>query len=91
MNFMAMKRKNILDLVPYMMNIAVQFSLGNKILYSVETKYVIADNHQHVAEKIVWNTISRMPLETTIIFKLIVYAKEGEGDVVGVGAMKLFD
>jgi len=32
-----------------------------------------------------------MPLETTIIFKLVLYAKEGEGDVVGVGAIKLFD
>jgi hypothetical protein len=32
-----------------------------------------------------------MPLETTIIVKLVIYSKEGEGDVAGVGAIKLFD
>lgn len=91
MNYMALKRRNMIDLIPYMMNVMVQFALGNRILYSAETKYVIADNHQLVGEKIAWSIVSKMPLETNIIVKLVMYAKEGEGDVVGVGAMKLFD
>lgn len=30
-------------------------------------------------------------METTIVFKLNIFAKEGEGFTYGVGALKLFD
>lgn len=81
----------MVDLVPYMMNVVIQFALGNKILSNHETRYVIADNHQVLDEKISWGTLAKMPMETVIVFKLYIYAKEGEGDIVGVGALKLFD
>jgi hypothetical protein len=52
---------------------------------------VIADNHQIINDKIEWSTISRLPLETNVVFKLILYEKEGNGITFGVGALKLFD
>lgn len=35
--------------------------------------------------------LARMPMETTIVLRLNLFAKEGDGLTVGVGALKLFD
>ena len=76
---------------PYMYNICVQFVLGSTVLHTTETKYVLADNNQFIGDKISWNIISKMPMETVLTFKIHLYTKEGDGIVCGVGAMKLFD
>ena len=62
MTFAALKRDNLLDFVPYMMNVMVQFVVGSTILHSVETKHTLVDNNQTFHEKINWNNIAKMPL-----------------------------
>ena len=74
-----------------MMSITTQFVIGNKILISIESKYVLADNHQIIGQKLSWNILAKMPMETTIVFKVNICTKEGEGFTYGVGALKLFD
>ena len=74
-----------------MMNISVQFVLGSNVLHSVESRFVLADNNQIVGDKISWNTIAKLPMETSMVVKLQMFSREGEGVVVGVGGCKLFD
>lgn len=45
---MAMKRKNLVEIIPFMMNITIQFVIGNRILSTLESKFVLADNHQNI-------------------------------------------
>lgn len=73
------------------MNITVELVIGNRILSTIEGRFVLADNHQIIGEKLNWGVIAKMPMETTIVFKLSIYAKEGDGFTFGVGALKLFD
>lgn len=89
--FLAMRRQAKVDFIPHMMNVAVTFVIGANIMHSVETKYAIADNHQLVNDTLRWNIVAKMPMETTIVFKVQLYSKEGEGVTCGVGALKLFD
>jgi hypothetical protein len=89
--FMGKKRKNEVEIVPFMMNLAVQFVIGSRVLASLDSKFVLADDCQPIGEKLSWGVLARMPLETTIVFRLNVFAKEGDGFTFGVGALKLFD
>ncbi len=73
------------------MNVTTQFVIGNRILSTIESKNVLADNHQTIGEKISWNILAKMPMETSIVFKVNIFTKEGEGFTYGVGALKLFD
>jgi len=52
---------------------------------------VIADNNQLINHKVSWGSFAKMPLETTIVFKVELFAKEGDGVTCGVGAIKMFD
>lgn len=89
--FMARKRKNEVEIVPFMMNLSVQIVIGNRILASLESRFVLADNSQPITERLSWGTLAKLPMEATIVFKLNVFAKEGDGFTFGVGALKLFD
>lgn len=91
MKFVALKNKKMIDLIPFMLNINIMFVVGCNELYSTDTKFVIADNNQIISHKVSWGSLSKMPLETTIVFKVQIYAKEGDGVTCGVGALKLFD
>jgi hypothetical protein len=91
MTFSALRRKNLIDIVPYMLNVVVQFVVGSNIIETFEGRHILADNNQHIGDKFYWGTIARMPMETTAVFKVNIYSKEGDGIVVGVGAMKLYD
>ena len=75
MKFVALKNKKMIDLIPFMFNINVVFVVGCNEFYSTETKYVIADNNQVINHKINWGSLSKIPLETTIVFKVQIYAK----------------
>jgi hypothetical protein len=74
-----------------MMNIAVQFVVGSRILASLESRFILADNSQQLGDKLSWGMLAKMPMETSIVFKLSIFAKEGDGFTYGVGALKLFD
>lgn len=74
-----------------MMNVTVQFVVGSRVLASLESRCVLADNSQQIGEKLSWGMLARMPMETSIVFKLSIFAKEGDGFTYGVGALKLFD
>ncbi len=74
-----------------MMNITVTFVVGRHIVQSTETKVVLADNNQTINDRISWGSIAKMPMETTIVFTIQVFSKEGEGLTCGVGALKIFD
>lgn len=73
------------------MNVSVQFVVGSRVLITLESRCVLADNTQQFGEKLSWGMIARMPMETSIVFKLSIFAKEGDGFTYGVGALKLFD
>ena len=92
----------MIDIHPYMINVSVQLVCGSNVLplvcggnvlQSFKTKFAVADNNQFIMDKVSWNniTISKLPMESTVVFKLQLFSKEGEGIVCGVGAMKLFD
>ena len=91
MTFSAFRRKNLIDIVPYMLNVVVQFVVGSNIIETFEGRHILSDNNQYIGDKFHWGTIARMPMETTAVFKVNIYSKEGDGIVVGVGAMKLYD
>jgi hypothetical protein len=91
MTYAAMRRKNLVEIMPYILNVAVQFVVGSNVFYSAETHFVIADNNQLIADRVSWGTVARLPMEATVVVKVQLFSKEGEGMVVGVGAMKLFD
>lgn len=91
MTFSALRRKSLIDIVPYMLNVVVQFVVGNNILETFEGKHILTENNQHIGDRFNWGTIARMPMETTVIFKVNIYSKEGDGIIAGVGAMKLYD
>jgi len=76
-----------------MMNLTIQLVVGSRILANLESRSVIADHAQAFAERLKWDklTLARLPMETSIVFKLNIYAKEGDGFTYGVGALKLFD
>ena len=75
MKFVAFKNKKMIDMIPFMFNIRVVFVVGCNELYSTETKFVIADNNQVVNHRVSCGSLSKMPLETTIVFKAQIYAK----------------
>lgn len=52
---------------------------------------MLADNCQQLGERLSWGQLARMPMETSIVFRLSIFAKEGDGFTFGVGALKLFD
>lgn len=58
-----------------MMNLTVTFVIGRHIIYSTDTKVVLADNNLILNDKVSWGSIAKMPLETTIVFTLQVFSK----------------
>lgn len=45
-----------------MLSISIEFVVGSKILQSLQTKFVIADNNQAIGDKISWGTLAKMPM-----------------------------
>lgn len=91
--FTAKRRKNEVEVLPFMMNLTVQLAIGSRVLAALDSRAVIADNAQLISERLHWHklTLARLPMETSMVFKLNIFAKEGEGFTYGVGALKLFD
>ena len=52
---------------------------------------VVVDNHQNVRQTVFWTTIAKIPMESTLVVKLQMFSREGEGGCWGGGAIKLFD
>ena len=86
-----MQREGLIELIPQMANVGLQFVVGSNVIVSTETKCVLADNNIWIGDNVSWGSIARLPLETTITLRLQLFSKEGDGIICGVGAIKLFD
>lgn len=74
-----------------MCTLAVEMMLGCKIFYRQEVDPFTAYNHSGLDCKVQLGLLSKLPLETCLVFTIKVHSKEGDGIVCGIGVLKLFD
>jgi hypothetical protein len=86
-----LKKEGKFPIVPYQFNIVVNFFYNSEKVRKVKTPLAIVSNIVETDFKVEWKTLSTLMLETTIVFKVKFYSKEGEKITCGIGVIKAFD